>query len=157
MDFAPKGTENLSQEDDNITLNYTFHKFTHDGSYIIYGDEIAEIPGNGSFTVTWNKLFMEISPLMIDEADESSLRIKLNSFCSITNYDREMVTYKTYPKIGAFNIVDSDFHKIIIQLRALGLIKKSMRKRSIKDNDTYWQLTSYGDNLMTRLIAIKRL
>jgi hypothetical protein len=61
-----------------------------------------------------------------------------------------------FSRIGDFNLDENDFHKIKIQLRALGLIKKSEKKRSIKDNETYWQLTPYGDTIMTRLIAIKK-
>ena len=45
---------------------------------------------------------------------------------------------------------------IIVQLRALGLIVKSTRQRSVKDTATYWTLTPFGDNVMNRLRAIKR-
>ena len=45
---------------------------------------------------------------------------------------------------------------VIIQMRALGLIKKDERQRSLRDTSTYWSLTSYGDTVMTRLKAIRR-
>jgi hypothetical protein len=55
-----------------------------------------------------------------------------------------------------FIITDADFQTIKVQLRALGLIAKSTKPRSVKDIDTYWTLTSYGDTVMTRLRAIQR-
>lgn len=38
----------------------------------------------------------------------------------------------------------------------MGLITKSVKNRSVKDTETYWKLTPYGDEIMTRLRAIKR-
>ncbi|KAB8066887.1 DUF4062 domain-containing protein [Janthinobacterium violaceinigrum] len=49
-----------------------------------------------------------------------------------------------------------DFQTIKIQLRALGLITKSTRSRSVKDTSTYWTLTPYGDNVMLQLRAIRK-
>lgn len=37
---------------------------------------------------------------------------------------------------------------------ALGLIQKSVRKRSLKDTGTYWSLTPYGEHYATVLKAI---
>jgi hypothetical protein len=44
---------------------------------------------------------------------------------------------------------------IIVQLRALGLVVKDARQRSVRDMHTYWSLTPYGDNIMTKLIALR--
>jgi hypothetical protein len=38
----------------------------------------------------------------------------------------------------------------------LGLIAKSDKARSVKDSGTYWTLTSYGDEVMTQVRAIRR-
>jgi hypothetical protein len=40
------------------------------------------------------------------------------------------------------------------QLRALGLIQKSVKKRSLKDTATCWALTPYGEHYATVLKAI---
>jgi DNA-binding PadR family transcriptional regulator len=47
-----------------------------------------------------------------------------------------------------------EFGTLIIQLRALGLIEKSERDRSVKDRGSYWTLTPYGDQHLTTLRAI---
>ena len=55
-----------------------------------------------------------------------------------------------------FKADSDDFQTIKIQLRALGLIAKSTKSRSVKDTATYWTLTPYGDNVMTKLRAIRK-
>ena len=52
---------------------------------------------------------------------------------------------------------EDDFQTIKVQLRALGLIVKSDKTRSVKDTATYWSLTPYGSDLMTQLRAIRRV
>ena len=84
---------------------------------------------------------------MINEAPEKQLVRTFEEFVKRNIKEQEFDT---------FNIDESDFQTIKIQLRALGLIIRSEKTRSIKDVDTYWTLTPYGDDLMTRLRAIKR-
>jgi hypothetical protein len=48
------------------------------------------------------------------------------------------------------------FETIKIQFRALGLFEKSVKQRSLKDTDTFWKLTPYGDTVMRQLRAIKK-
>lgn len=54
-----------------------------------------------------------------------------------------------------FQIDDHDYQTVKIQLRALGLIAKSEKTRSVKDAGTYWTLTPYGDQVLTSLRAIR--
>ena len=137
-DNAPKGTENLSQGNDEITLKYYFSAFSTSNDWII--DVEAKVKTySSSFGTTWNDLFTEISPLMIDEANEPALKSKLDACCADVNLDKHKELLKEFSRIGSFHIDDNDFHKIKIQLRALKLITKSEKKRSIKDNETYWQ------------------
>ena len=58
--------------------------------------------------------------------------------------------------MGEFNLTKDDYYTISIQLRALGLIIQSEKNRGVKDTSTYWTLTPYGDNVMTRLRAQKK-
>jgi DNA-binding PadR family transcriptional regulator len=53
-------------------------------------------------------------------------------------------------------LTDDDFGTVLVQLRALGLITRSDRKRSVKDRGAYWTLTPYGDEHLTTLRAISR-
>ncbi len=109
----------------------------------------------GDIETTWNNIFYYISPLMVDEADESSLSKKLSD--SIKNDAlKRKIKKKDGDSVRYFRITDDCFQTIKIQLRALGLITKSIRKKSLKDTSTYWKLTPYGDNVMVRLRALRK-
>jgi hypothetical protein len=84
--------------------------------------------------------------------DDINNLIKRKNSSDIFN---ELANQARYP--DNFAIIDSDFHTVKIQLRALQLIKESPKRRSIKDMKPYWTLTSYGDAVMNRLRAVKKV
>lgn len=147
---APEGTASLSQGADEVGLSYTFvassTRYAHDGSTY-----------NGIAALTWDKVFSSLAPLMIDEADEPTLITALNGVIR-TNESPELKAEKDFKglRLLDFKVNKDDFQTVKIQLRALGLITKSTKNRSVKDTATYWTLTPYGDNQMTRLRAITR-
>jgi hypothetical protein len=118
---------------------------------------------------TWNDLFSQLGPEMLNEADELALRKRIRTWLEEENLDmaREKVM-SSRVKYGestesvealislGLDLRDEDFGTLIIQLRALGLIEKSERQRSVKDKGTYWTLTAYGDQHLTTLRAIRR-
>lgn len=148
---APEGTEILSQGKDEFEINYSF-KASSD-QFLSYGDTC-----NASFIACWDDIFRYISPFMIDEASEQKLYNGINLFIEDEQleYVENNKPLKEYVNFGNFKIINSDFQTIKVQLRALGLITKSQRARSVKDTGTYWSLTPYGDNVMTKLRAIKK-
>jgi len=78
---APRGTEDLAQGEDTIELFYTVITTNKTSSmYVSFEDEKFD---SKSFkvAVSWNEIFRDISPLMIDEASESSLKDKLLELC----------------------------------------------------------------------------
>ena len=94
---------------------------------------------------------------MIDEIADEGLHSAVNS--SISKIVRDQLTDNE--DVLGLNILSiimksSSFQTVKVQLRALGLITKSERNRSVKDKGTYWTLTPYGENLMTTLRAIKK-
>jgi hypothetical protein len=146
---APKGTEDLAQGDELHTLRYSLisqNKITYDRW------NLTKI-----FQVTWNEMFAVLAPLMINEASEDTLKDGLDRFCRDRNYDNlaKVKDLKEFT-LSSFSLNGEDFQTIKVQLRALGLIAKSGKARSVKDVATYWTLTPYGDEVMTRLRAIKR-
>lgn len=105
---------------------------------------------------TWDRIFSAISPLMIHEATDSQLNLGLNRLIEADN--KEALNKKKELReqtLSGFHINSEDFHTVRVQLRALGFIAKSDKARSVKDADTYWTLTPYGDEVMTKLIAIR--
>ncbi|MCW8991057.1 MAG: hypothetical protein OQJ85_10865, partial [Flavobacteriales bacterium] len=146
---APEGTELLSQGDDKIEVNFTFKAR---GDWRI-GDKSYSV----STELSWNEIFGEISPLMIDETSERPIRVKLNELVRNKTFKELSKKVKKDERVPTeFSIEDTDYQTIKIQLRALNLMTESIRKRGVRDTATYWTLTPYGDTVMTRLRAIKR-
>lgn len=145
---APKGSEDLAQGEELYTLWYSF---------TAQEDVLTSTSWTGKFQVTWNSIFALVAPSMISEASELTLRKALNEFVVEQNLEEFQKNNKLKNcSLSSFSIKEEDFQTIKVQLRALGLIAKSERTRSVKDVATYWTLTPYGDNTMTRLRAIKR-
>jgi hypothetical protein len=149
---APAGAERLEQGDDKVSLIYSFvastDRWEHNGTRY----------NNAKVEISWNLIFSTVSPRMIDEASDNQFRSAIVALVEHVG-SRELRTDKELKDktLVGFKIADSSFDKIKVQLRALGLIKRSEKNRSVKDTQTYWTLTPYGDNAMTRLIAIHRI
>lgn len=94
---------------------------------------------------------------MIDEVSDEKLNELLNQFLREQNVE-QLRKDKRFKEgyFFEFKINNDDFQTVKVQLRALGLMNKSIKSRSVKDTDTYWSLTPYGDEVMTKLRAIKK-
>ena len=145
---APKGAEELAQGDDSFQLLFSFT--THSADFDFQGET-----HRAKAQATWNEIFYVISPRMIDEASESDLSSELSTFVDSKTRSNVQGQFKG-KTLKNFRIASDTFHTILVQLRALGLIAKSAKNRSVKDTRTYWNLTPYGDAVMTRLRAIRR-
>jgi hypothetical protein len=146
----PKGTEDLARGDELVSLRYSFSA---------YDDIILQWKNwDYSFKTTWNKIFSTVAPLMINEESENRLHRALNGFVNSENIE-SLRKKKELQKLdlGDISLANEDFQTIKIQLRALGLIEKSKKTRSVHDKQTYWTLTPYGDSTMTRLRAVKTI
>lgn len=147
---APEGSSLLAQGQDEVSLGYTFaasaDRWAHNGT--TYSIEAV---------LTWDDVFSSLAPLMIDEADESALITALNGLIRSKEAPRlNKEESLTGLNLLEFKVKRDEFQTVKVQLRALGLITKSIKNRSVKDTATYWTLTAYGDNQLTRLRAIRR-
>lgn len=148
---APKESEHLAQGDDTQKFRFEFH-FRDKGEFRSYNRK-----GSGSFRSTWNAIFYSLAPLMINEASENELKTALDDFVESQVVGGLLKEDKFSDKtLEDFVILDEDFQTIKVQLRALGFVTKSDRQRSVRDTSSYWTLTPYGDEVMTRLRAIRR-
>lgn len=146
---APEGTEEFSQGDDIIPIEFTF---TAEGDW-----KTGSVSYQTTIDLTWNEIFAEISPLMIDESTEGPIKAKINSIIRLRKYKELEKIYKKDNRVpNDFKIKDNDYQTIKIQFRALNLITESIRKRGVHDKSSYWTLTPYGDTMMTRLRAIRK-
>jgi hypothetical protein len=150
----PKGTENLDQGEDvfKVTCSFTAEI---PNSKLLRGYENAEY--DGTMRVTWNKIWAAISPTLISEATSIELSDSLSSYLS--KVGKELWEGKGDLKdatLKNFRFDKDLFDTVFVQFRAVGLMKESQRPRSVKDNNTYWTLTRYGDSLMMQLRAIRK-
>ncbi len=146
---APKGTEKFAQGEDEIKVKFSFSA-TENNSYDYYNYE-------EELSFSWNLIFSRVAPSMIDECDEETFKYALNDLLesSISRIE-EIEGYEDVSDFEDFKISYESYSLIKVQLKALGLIQLSEKKRSTKDRETYWTLTPYGEYYMMQLLAIKR-
>jgi hypothetical protein len=148
---APEGTESLAKGDDPCGISFRFQAGPAD-------EEDYDHPQYGiEMETTWNKIFAGVAPLMMDEASDGRLKKGVETFLAYEFTDDLQKTRQIKgSRIHDFEIDEADYQTIKVQLRALGLITKSPKRRSLRDTAAYWTLTPYGDATMTRLRAIRR-
>lgn len=146
---APEGTNMLAQGNDEIDVTFVTHYINKNDKR--YFDEYE-------YTFTWNEIFSVIAPYLVNECSEETILNALNNYIK-EKYEDDIRLFKkenNVKKITKSYIKDNNFQILKVQFQALGLIQKGIKNRSIKDTLNYWKLTSYGEHIMTQLIAIKR-
>lgn len=149
----PKGTEELVQGDDTFEVSVTFDARKKLAVYPYHEDESY----SGPITPTWDEIFAAVAPSMINETSDSDLHDAFRRFFT----SRSLQTFQNSKQFKGkplrnFRYKNEDVETCIIQLRALGLIRESRRQRSVKDTNTYWTLTPFGDHEMVQLRALRR-
>jgi hypothetical protein len=133
----PKGIEKLAQGNDSIDVHFTTG---------LYSNKVRS-----HIAMQWDDIFANIAPCMIDEASDYK----------ISKLFGEAIERRLHKKDlnELYLVVDAlDLNKLLVQLRALGLIAISEGKRGVRDKGTtFWSLTPYGAEYMNRLVAIRRL
>jgi hypothetical protein len=128
---APSEAEGLAKGDDPFAIGYLVEQF--------------DLSHSGTLTLTWDEIMAIVGPAMYDEAPEKELRRLLAA----------RIAGEVNEEFDILRVTEVDFQTIKVQLLALGLIQKSVRKRAIKDTETYWSLTPYGERYTTLLKAIR--
>ena len=129
-DKDPEGIEELQQGEDEMTILY-----------------INSLYGNQSFKFSWNRIISALAPHMINECSENALKLALH----------DIVKQVSQNSPSIHSLSEDSFQTVKVQLIALGIIKPSAKKHSTTDANTYWTLTPYGNRLMMRLKALKKI
>lgn len=142
-------TTELAQGDDEVVmpLVVTGQK-QEEGRWTSYRASI-------NIDTTWDDLFGEIGPVMIDEASERDVRNRAAQHVYGVATDEQRETFKGWRQLDA-TLYDDDWDMIVVQYRALGLIDKGKKKRQINDRSKYLSLTDKGDRHLTFLRAVRR-
>ena len=116
-----------------------------DTSELAQGDDVVTIPllvtgqqktdsgwQSYEYTVhvdtTWDELFGDIGPIMIDEATERDVRHRVALHVYGMVPDEDSAAYKDWRSLDT-TIFNDDWDMIRVQFRALGLIDKGQKKR----------------------------
>ncbi|WP_162248078.1 DUF4062 domain-containing protein [Angustibacter sp. Root456] len=104
---------------------------------------------------TWDEIVDALGPSMIDEAAEPALRA---TFCSYAWKYLLEIPDSNWDGAAAprMTITNDSWGRILVQLRALGIITTGSKKRTVSDKAVYWTLTPAGDEYLVRLKATKR-
>jgi len=130
----------LASGDDAVELNV---------NYLVRDAETRTIePRRQLVSLTWNKIFARLGPLMFEEASETELERALAQLSA--GSDREPGLY------GKATLDGSALHLVKTQLVALGLITKSVRNHGVRDRETYWSLTAQGEAAVISLTAVRK-
>lgn len=157
-DFEPKDTQEFKQGEDIFKIKFTFSVSEIGKNNSPFEFELFDRGQSYQATstnISWNDIFYAISPLMINEATEVEISTSINRLLERKEIESLEENFDN-SRIYNFRILPDDFHTIIIQLRALKLIVRSDKKRRVDDTNTYWSLSKYGDNLMTKMRALKK-
>jgi hypothetical protein len=124
----PPGTEDLMQGDDVFEISFDFEVFT--------SEDHAGIDHSAKIGPTWNEIFANVAPVLINEATESDLRDIFQRHLRQLA-EEELAHWESLAgkKVRVWRFRDEEIYTCLIQLRALGLIRESDRKRSIKDTE----------------------
>lgn len=139
---APEGSEQYASGTDDFEISgvYTSGPFGNTAEY------------RWTFPTFWNGIFAEIGPLLFNEASE--LRMKRHLGESVIRFSKDR--RHDMSEVRNVQIFTTVWQTIIVQLRALGVIQKSRKNHGVNDTNTYWTLTPYGEELLTKLRAIKK-
>jgi hypothetical protein len=105
---------------------------------------------------TWDEIVDLLGPSMLDEAAEPRLRKVLTDHAWRHLLDMEDGGWDSvaYPEA---TLLDDSWGRVLVQLRALGIIVTGQKKRTVSDRAVYWKLTPAGDEYLVRLKATRRV
>lgn len=99
---------------------------------------------------TWDEIFRDLGPILINEATEQQMRTALSRFQQVDEIP------DGYEYRDSASIAPECWNEIIIQLRALGYIASGEKKRGVNDRNSYWRITPKGDRHLVKLLARRR-
>lgn len=145
---APEEAKGLASGDEEFSFGFDFQ--------VVSTNLLPSESWSWEWELSWNEAFGKIAPLLMGEANDIAIKSQLAEFCASRVDEIKQAAPELKNRIlGRFAIHTDAYHTLMVQLRALGLIVRSEKTRSVKDKAIYWTLTPYGDEAMTRLRAIK--
>lgn len=103
-----------------------------------------------TYLTTWDDIFRDIGPALINEATDTSLQATLARFHVF------QAAPDGFDTRGEASIAPETWNEVLVQFRALGLLDQGIKKRGVNDRSSYWRITPLGDRHLVNLLARKR-
>lgn len=108
------------------------------------------------FETTWNEIIQRVGPSLMDEASEREISNSLEGLATSLVRTQPERWANDIDQIAKRSVANSSVDDVLVQLFALGLIARGMKKRTMSDRNRYWMLTPAGQDQVMRLRAIRR-
>jgi hypothetical protein len=145
----------LSKEEHKLDLSFQHGDDKIELKLELSGDEsYRSVTYSGELIYRWDEVIEVLGPYMIDESPEPQLRRILNSHMMEQIFENP----EGWPELDnpTVKVSDASWGSVIVQLRALGMIRTGVKKRTVSDKAVYWTLTPAGDDYLIGLRAVKR-
>lgn len=122
------------------------------GTRKIYERDEGTYRAEWEATVTWDDIFRDLGPALINEATSQSVEHILARFHVYAPVEEnQSLASEPYARIEP-----ECFNEIMIQFRALGLIDVGIKKRGVNDRNSYWSITPAGDRHLVSILARRK-
>lgn len=149
----PADSEKLAQGKDELILDILItireYRKIKENTSVDYIDQTYNLK------TTWDEVFINIGPSMIDQIAETTVKSRLKEYAKRVFSDKELEIEgqskgEVTRRLDDIRIDPTDVNKIVFQFQALGMIAR-LKSDSSKP---YWQLTTYGERYMRSLFAV---
>jgi hypothetical protein len=134
------GTEQLEHGEDVVDLVITY-RYNYSSPVETFGAESS-----------WDEVIRVIGPLMLQESSEKKIFGRLAYYVVDIGILKERTAISFQATLSA-----ETASSVLVQLIALRLVEKGLRKRGLQDKESYWKLTTYGERYLTQLRARRRI
>lgn len=108
------------------------------------------------FDTSWNEIVERIGPLLLDEGSEREIRDSLVSLGLELSRNQPENWSDRIDMVSKREADESSVNDVIVQLFALDLIARGVKKRTQSNPNRYWVLTDTGRDQVMRLRAPRR-
>lgn len=142
---APRSSERLAQGEDEVEIDYVcIHERLNEatGRYKKHDGVVSTV------RTTWNALFKRIGAELVSV--EAQWWHASSPIVAVLEPLARADLIKKFPddRFTGFKVLTESMNSVMMQLRALGLIRLNGEKK--------WEITPYGDNHLTSLLAVQR-
>lgn len=108
------------------------------------------------YETTWNEILHQIGPSLLDEASEREIKELLTAFGGELARAQPTKWPQAILEWSKRRVADSTVDDVLVQLFALDLIARGVKKRTMSNPNRYWVLTPAGQDQVMRLRALRR-